>query len=188
METRLSSIGFLNCVETIRTVLSANLLNRHFDPTKLVLLLTDASHHHGLGFALCQKTSEGHLYNVICASKSFIDTHRCYSTIELEFLAIKWFIPKCLFYLLGLPKFNVVTDHRQLYLGLPKFRIFRTSELKFLSEVLDKGSWIDFLTFYTKIVSLFTTNKFPKGFVLPILSNGRFWLDSSRIFIIYHKP
>ena len=43
--------------ETIKTILSVNLLNRHFDPSKDVLLLTDASRHHGLGFALCQKTS-----------------------------------------------------------------------------------------------------------------------------------
>ena len=39
--------------ETIKTILSANLLNQHFDPTKPVFLLTDASRHHGLGFALC---------------------------------------------------------------------------------------------------------------------------------------
>ena len=81
--------------ETIKTILSANLLNRHFDPTKSVFLLTDASRHHGLGFALCQKTPEGHLYIVTCASKSLTDTQRRYSTIELERLAIKWASIKC---------------------------------------------------------------------------------------------
>ena len=68
----------------------------------------------GLGFALCQKTPEGHLYIVICASKSLTDTQRRYSIIELECLAIKWAILKCPFYLLRLPTFTVVTDHRPL--------------------------------------------------------------------------
>ena len=109
--------------ETIKTILSANLLNQHFDPSKDVFLLTNASRHHGLGFALCQKTSEGHLYIVTCASQSLTDTQRRYSTIELECLAIKWAILKCPFYLLGLPKFTVVIDHRPLE-GVFKKAIF----------------------------------------------------------------
>ena len=109
--------------ETIKTILSANLLNRHFDPKRQVFLLTDASRHHGLGFALCQKTPEDHLYIVTCGSKSLTDTQKRYSTIELECLAIKWAILKCPYYLFGLPTFTVLTDHRPLE-GVFKKTIF----------------------------------------------------------------
>ena len=70
-----------------------------------------------------RKTPEGHLYIVTCASKSLTDTQRRYSTIELECLAIKWAILKCPYYLLGLPNFTVVTDHRPLE-GVFKKTIF----------------------------------------------------------------
>ena len=100
--------------ETVKTILSSNLLNRHFDQTKPVELLTDSSRHHGLGYALCQRTPEGQLFIVTCGSKSLTPTQQRYSTVELECLGIMWAINKCQFYLRGLPTFTVLTDHRPL--------------------------------------------------------------------------
>ena len=49
-----------------------------------------------------------------CGSSSVTPTQQRYATIELECMAIKWAIHKCAFYLLGLPTFQVWTDHRPL--------------------------------------------------------------------------
>ena len=48
-----------------------------------------------------------------CGSKGLTST-QCYSTIELECLAIVWATLKCSFYLRGLPLFTIYTDHRPL--------------------------------------------------------------------------
>ena len=52
---------------------------------------------------------------VNCGSKGLTPTQQCYSTIELECMAIVWAILKCSFYLRGLPNFTVYTDHKPLY-------------------------------------------------------------------------
>ena len=101
-------------VESVKTILSSNLLNCHFDRHRPVELLTDASRQHGLGYALCQRDDNGHLYIVTCGSKSLTPTQQRYATVELECLGIVWAIHKCTFYLKGLPTFKVVTDHRPL--------------------------------------------------------------------------
>ena len=100
----------------MKELLSANLLTRHFDPEKEVTLLTDASRHHGMGFALCQKENDNYIL-ITCGSKSFTPTQQRYATIELECLAIIWAIQKCEFFLKGLPTFTVATDHRPLAPG-----------------------------------------------------------------------
>ena len=99
--------------DRVKKLLSANLLTRHFDPEKEVTLLTDASRHHGMGFALCQKENDNYVL-ITCGSKSFTPTQQRYATIELECLAIIWAIQKCEFFLKGLPTFTVATDHRPL--------------------------------------------------------------------------
>ena len=94
-------------------MLTANLLTRHFDPSKPVTVLTDVSRHHGMGFALCQEIN-GNNAIIMCGSKSFTPAQERYATNELEYLAIIWAIQKCEFYLKGLPTFTVATDHRPL--------------------------------------------------------------------------
>ena len=47
--------------DKVKELLSTNLLTRHFNPDKEVTLLTDASRHHGMGFALCQKEGDNYV-------------------------------------------------------------------------------------------------------------------------------
>ena len=47
--------------------------------------------------------------------KGLYPTQQRYSTIELECMAIVWAILKCSFYLRGLPRFAVYTDHKPLF-------------------------------------------------------------------------
>ena len=91
---------------------------RHFDPSENIILLTDASCLHGLGYASghidVDSTGSKHFKIVHYGSKGLTSTQQRYSTIELECLAIVWAISKCSFYLHGRPKFTVYTDHRPL--------------------------------------------------------------------------
>jgi len=85
-----------------------------FDPLLPTELLTDAARLHGLGFALIQRASDGSVKLVYCGSKSLSPAERNYSMVELELLAIVWAVKKCHYYLKGIPKFTVVTDHKPL--------------------------------------------------------------------------
>ena len=67
-----------------------------------------------MGFALCQTLPTGQLVIITCGSKSLTPTQQRYAPIELECLAIMWAMIKCDFYLKGLPKFTVMTDHKPL--------------------------------------------------------------------------
>ena len=74
--------------DTLKSILSGNLVVRHFNKDKPVFLLTDASRLFGLGYAL------GHLeldasgkeaFKIVkCGSKGLTPTQQRYSTIELE--------------------------------------------------------------------------------------------------------
>ena len=61
-----------------------------------------------------QTNERGEDVMVQCGSCAVTPTQQRYATIELECLAIQWAIKKCDFYLRGLPKFYVHTDHRPL--------------------------------------------------------------------------
>ena len=104
--------------DTLKDILSSNLIVRHFDKDKPVYLLTDASRLFGLGYALghMEADSSGKdVFKIVkCGSKGLTPTQQRYSTIELECLAIVWAVQKCSFYLRGLPVFHVLTDHRPL--------------------------------------------------------------------------
>lgn len=85
----------------------------HFDHTLPTVLQTDASRLHGIGYALLQE-HEGIWRLVQCGSRFLADVESRYSTIELEMLAVVWAMKKCKYYLLGLPQFSHITDHKPL--------------------------------------------------------------------------
>ena len=74
--------------QSVKAILSSNLLNHHFDIKKPIELLTDASRQNGLGYALCQRGENNQIVIVTCGSKSLTPTQQRYATIELECLAI----------------------------------------------------------------------------------------------------
>ena len=85
-----------------------------FDPSKPVLLQTDASRLNGIGYALLQDHGGNTIRLVQCGSRFLSDTEARYATIELELLAVVWAVSKCKVYLIGLQHFTLVTDHRPL--------------------------------------------------------------------------
>ena len=78
--------------DTLKTILSSNLIVRHFDKDKPVYLLTDASRLFGLGYALGHMETDASgkdVFKIVkCGSKGLTPTQQRYSTIELECLAI----------------------------------------------------------------------------------------------------
>ena len=78
-------------------------------PTKLMV---DAGPS-GLGLILFQSKKKG-WQPVVCASRSLTEVEKRYSQLEKEALAIRWGCERCYDYLIGSPKFVVVTDHQPL--------------------------------------------------------------------------
>ena len=70
--------------KTMKNVLSDRLLTKHFDSSRPVQLLTDASRHHGLGYALCQPCTDGSLSLITWGSKALTPTQQRYATVELD--------------------------------------------------------------------------------------------------------
>ena len=143
--------------DTLKHISSGDLVVCHFDPSKNVILLADASRLHGLGYALghidIDSAGSQHFKIVHCGSKGLTSTQQRYSTIELECLTIVWAITKCSFYLHGLPKFTVYTDHRPLEgifqkdlfdLASPRLQRMREKVAKFSFEVNWVSSWTPF--------------------------------------------
>jgi hypothetical protein len=99
--------------EEVKKLLTSDMVVTHFDPSLDVVVLTDASRLHGLGFVMGHIV-DGGLQVVMCGSKSLTPAQQRYSTVELECLGVHYAIIKCSFYLKGLDKFTVMTDHRPL--------------------------------------------------------------------------
>lgn len=81
-----------------------------FNPRRPIIVRTEASFHEGLSAGPFQKTGKGAtsaLYQQTCAEKR-------YSQTEKDVLAIKWAKSRFGTYLLGAPKFKIVTPRKPL--------------------------------------------------------------------------
>ena len=97
----------------VKTVLSAPPVMAYFDPSLPTMLQTDAARTKGLGFALLQRHGESWKL-VHCGSRFISDVESRYAVVELEMAACVWAVKKCRIYLAGLPRFDLVVDHRPL--------------------------------------------------------------------------
>jgi hypothetical protein len=103
--------------DAVVKILTCNLVLINFDPSKPTILLTEALRLKGLGFALVHTKvvngKEG-IRLVTCGSRSLNPAEKSYAVVELEALAINYAVEKCRYYLLGMQKFTVWTNHRPL--------------------------------------------------------------------------
>ena len=88
-----------------------------FDPSRPIILRTETSFNEGLSAALLQKTDKG-IQPVHFISRTMTETEERYSQTEKDALAIKWAKERLRIYLLGAPRFRIVTAHKPL---LPLF-------------------------------------------------------------------
>lgn len=89
----------------------------YFDPERKIILRTEASFHEGLSAGLFQETDRG-LQPVHYISRAMSDAEKRYSQTEKDALAISWAKDRLKIYLLGAPKFKIITAHKPL---LPMF-------------------------------------------------------------------
>jgi hypothetical protein len=89
----------------------------NFDPSRPTILLNDASRLKGLGFALVHTelvNGKERIRLVTCGSRRLNPAKKSYAVVELEALTVKYAVEKCRYYLLGMQKFTVWSDHRVL--------------------------------------------------------------------------
>ena len=103
--------------EKIKESMSDSRTMAYFDPGKPIILRTEANFNESLSAALLQQTQRG-IQPVHFISRTMTDTERRYSQTEKDALAIKWAKERLRGYLLGAPRFRIVTAHKPL---LPLF-------------------------------------------------------------------
>ena len=84
-----------------------------FDPSKPIILRTEASFSEGLSAVLLQKTDRG-IQPVHFISRTMTETEKRYNQTDKVALAIKWANERLRIYLLGAPRFRIVTAHKTL--------------------------------------------------------------------------
>ncbi|XP_069985567.1 uncharacterized protein [Penaeus vannamei] len=107
----------------VKEALSQPPVLAHFNLSLPIVLQTDASRLYGIGYALLQDHGQGRLRLVQCGSRFLTDAETRYATIELEMLAAVWATAKCKPYLIGVPNFTLMTDHRPLIPILNKYTL-----------------------------------------------------------------
>ena len=137
----------------VKLLLTSDALVKPFDPKLKTQLLTDASRLHGLGFALLQIDNSEEKRLISCGSKSLTPTQQRYSTVEIEFLAVKWAVEENDFYLRGIEVCEVLTDHRPLVgifrkqlqeIASPRLKRFREALMGYNLRV----EWVEGKTHY----------------------------------------
>jgi hypothetical protein len=106
-----------DALDSVKKILTCNLVLINFDMSKPTILLTDASRLKGLGFALLHEevvNGKERIRLLTCRSRILNPAKKSYTVVELEALAIKYAVKKNRYYLLGIDKFTVWTDHRPL--------------------------------------------------------------------------
>ena len=107
------TIEHQNAFEDVKKALISPPILAFFDPSLPTALHTDASRLYGVGYALLQL--HGQQWKLVqCGSRYLTDAESRYAIVELEMVSVVWSLRKCRYYLLGLPKFQVITDHQPL--------------------------------------------------------------------------
>ena len=85
-----------------------------YDPGFPTALHVDASRLQGIGFVLRQRAPDG-VWKIVQAGSRFLsDAESRYAMIELECLGASWAMDQCWQFLVGLPTFSLITDHKPL--------------------------------------------------------------------------
>ena len=89
----------------------------YFNPKRPIVVGAEASYHDGLSAGLFQNGGNG-LQPVHYISRTMTDTEKRYSQTEKDALAVRWAKNRFKMYLLGAPRFKIITPHKPL---LPMF-------------------------------------------------------------------
>ena len=96
----------------LQSCLSRDTVLGYYQVSQKTRLMVDAGPN-GLGLIMFQLKEKG-WQPVVCASRSLTDVEKRYSQMEKEALAIRWACERCYIYLIGSPRFTIITDHQPL--------------------------------------------------------------------------
>ena len=100
-------------MEEVKEIMTNFPLRTHFDPKLPTIIETDAARKKGSGYALMQLRGEE--YRIVEAGSRWLTpAEQNYGMTSLEPTGVYWAMEKCKPYWLGLPYFEVYTDHQPL--------------------------------------------------------------------------
>ena len=102
-----------NAFEKLKESISNEDTMAFFNPTLPIMVRTEASFNQGLSAGLLLRTPKG-WQPVHCISRTLTDTEKRYSQTEKDALCVKWAKTRFSIYLLGAPKFDIITAHKPL--------------------------------------------------------------------------
>ena len=106
-----------NAFEKLKSSITSEDTMVYFNPSRQIIVRTEASYNKGLASGLFQDTNRG-IQPVHFISRSMTETEKRYSQTEKDALAIRWAKNRFSMYLLGAPRFRIITAHKPL---LPMF-------------------------------------------------------------------
>ena len=99
--------------ESLKKAIAAEKTMAYFDPKRPIMVRTEASFNEGLAAALFQKHGSS-WKPVHFISRALSDVEKRYSQTEKDALAIAWAKRRFSLYLLGAPRFQIITAHKPL--------------------------------------------------------------------------
>ena len=108
-------------MEEVEKYITSFPIRMHFDQKLPSILETDAARRKVLGYCLMQQHEDG-LKLVEAGSRWLTPAEQNYGMTSLELMGVHWAMEKCKPHLLGLPYFEVVTDHQPLVSILNKIK------------------------------------------------------------------
>ena len=103
--------------EKLKASITSGSTMAYFNPSRPISVRVEASYHEGLSAGLFQETDRG-LQPVHYISRTMTDTEKRYSQTEKDALSVHWAKNRFSIYLLGAPRFKIITAHKPL---LPLF-------------------------------------------------------------------
>ena len=99
--------------QTLKDSITSEKTMAYFDPGRPIIVRTEASFKKGLAAGLFQNTDKG-LQPVHFISRALTKPEKNYSQTEKDALAVIWAKNRFRLYLLGAPKFKIITAHKPL--------------------------------------------------------------------------
>ena len=101
-------------MEEYKKIIADFYFRAHLDPKLPAILETYASRLKGMGYVLMQLHKDERYKLIEAGSRWLTPAEQNYGMTSLELSAVNWAVEKCKPYLLGLPYFEIVTDHQAL--------------------------------------------------------------------------